>query len=307
MTRIHEVKVALVEPRPLEEITEASVHLYLTAQTYTLPIYDTVKTEFEEALLADVRVDRRKKKQSTDVNSGDVDFTIDHTKGERTAYGGALDDIQRYLEYQLQCYAEGKRPTGVLSIKDEPHMSAEELKERVKMIVAQNTSASFTKNIKYDAEASQEGDVRILRPGSYHELTTRNAEDYIFADEQTKLVKKFVVEPFRQLVKGRTGFSKEERPEHTTVYLEQVGDTLIKVVTAPKEDVKYRDILNELQGDIETMSGFETSTRDGVTFVSIPAVLARQQQITTRYTGKNIQQDIHVGPLPYWDTVITAR
>ncbi len=308
-------KVAVIDQdETLEELTARNAHVFLTAQQYTLPVYDLVREEFEAALKAKAPIDRRKKTQEKKIMSGDVEFTLKTNRSERTAYQAAGQALQVFLADLATAYDAGKRPQGILTINDAPYIKASDVQEKILRTERENTGFTFTTTIEYDEEDAvtiSDDQTLALRPGEYHDLTTENARDYIAVRSQQSIVKKNVIDAFKDAVKTRTGYSRDNVPEKTVVALYEVGDTICSVVVSPRDDIKYKnafeDFARMVAGSIQAADKTtveDVAVRNGEAYISLRGLIKTYEQLLDRYKGKTVQQDVSIIPTPRWDHVV---
>ena len=309
MNRIQNLRVAIVPKEVMcQELTGQNAEMFYTASSYNIPVLKEVVGEFENALKEEVGLTGKVKKTTKkELNRGSIDFTVTATPTSNPSYQSVGIRIEQYLTDIQQLNEEGMKREGVRTIDGTPYIRLDDIAGKVDNLIEQYKNPSQRITIGY-SQMRKDADIERmldLEPGTFGKVTGENAKTYRIAKEQTKLLGKNVVTPFKNALKTATGYSKDNVPDETKVDMFGIGNYVFMVGSAPREEIKYGDAAKEFIELLEEPEGF-ARTREGNLYVPVGVLQEKYGDIVQDRTRTTVQQDIKVMPEPKYDNVFVV-
>ena len=219
--------------------------------------------------------------------------------------------IQQYLTHLEEANEMGLRRDGIRRIDHQPHISIDELVEKMEGLVEEHknpyTGFRIT-HTKMKEDSSKTQNLIGIEPGSYNKVTGENAKIYRLAKEQLKLLGSKVTKPFKASLKGETGYSLDNRPEETTVDSFEIGKYVFMVTSVPKTEIKYgqvaKDFIKYVQGCQDDHEGVRQ--REGVDYLSIANMVQEYDSLLKQHTKDALEQRIDLFPNPKYENVLVS-
>ncbi len=177
-------------------------------------------------------------KETVDIALEGFNFSVEvqHTK-KRPGYKEIFEDMDNYLRARLDDYESGNRPRGVLTLEEEPYISAFSLLERLDGMRESVLSEGVKKTIVSPAPI-QTDSIVIPLGQDISSLNGMNAHRYLEALALSESYRSFISGFEGELI-GLTGFDNKHPPQETEHLYKRLGDHIFHVKSVPYNSIGY--------------------------------------------------------------------
>jgi len=240
---------------------------------------------------------------------GDLSFAVQVTPTtKRPGYKDVFDELDGYLRARLADYKAGNRPVGVLTIDDEPYISANEVLDRLgkarKKVIARGVSMKVS-NPELPAAPQS---VVVPLGMDMAELNEGNARRYL---EALALSERYaeIIKGFEGDLLGMTGFGKDNPPGQTEHMYTQMGVHVFHIATVPYQSISYGKVIDGLDNEpgkkpetggdlvlvaagieIPRLRAYDARKRDGDALVSLKGLVRRMEKLVEENTEAKVRQ-----------------
>jgi len=194
-----------------------------------------------------------------------------------------------------------------------------ELQDKVDGLIKEYTNPRVTPRFDYTKmrDDSLEKMLQIVEvePENCGKFTEANAKLCRIAKEQLKRIRKNVVDPFKKALKEETGYNAGNIPEETIVEVFEVGKYRFKVISAPREEISYGEVIKQVQAMLEIAQKQADAgkaevpglkIRDGQGFIEINYLNQRYEKLMKDNRKTILEQEVKTMPIPEYDKVIAG-
>jgi hypothetical protein len=273
--------VSIDKPKPIATINKESADLYQRAIHSVIPMLENFVIEpFER--------DLKRKTGYNDFNIPDkeveTEITVDRIKfivitsptTKRPQYSFVYEKINDYVTHLIEEHQRIGRIKDITSIDGNPYLSVDLLIERIKETIenAKTGKEGINQKITFDLESVSKDVINSNALAINVNRINKMQDD---GSARIYLMAKFIheayvenIKRFEELIKMRTGYSKENMPEETKdIIFTDIEDYLFLVKVIPTTNLSFSKIINTLvhetpSGKITEKTGLLIKAREGI-------------------------------------------
>jgi len=286
--------VSVDKPKPISRFDKENADSYQRAKYYMVPLLENIIIEpFETDLKQKTGFSDQnppKNEIHTDLIVDRIKFTVITSPSiKRPQYTLVYDEIKEYVSHLIEEHQRVGRIKDITKINNEPYISLNLLIEKIKSSIenAKIGKEGIKQKIFYDKETIPKD---ILNSTALAVNISRTNRIDIDGSARIYLVAKQIynayienIKRFEELIKLRTGFSKENIPdERKEVIITEIPEYLFLVKVIPTLTTSFTKVINSLI--YETPTG-KITEKTGI------LIKARENFITTTTDGLIIEKD----------------
>jgi hypothetical protein len=234
----------------------------------TLPLLEKIMGAFEDEMKEKTGYTDYKRPTEPLINEysyGSVTISVKTVPlKKRPAWKKVLEQTEFWLKFIRKDYSDEIKRKGVITIDSKPYLSLDMTIAQIQDSVRENQEGkegiNQEVNFNVPPHTIPEGLERITyeEDQDYAATTEENALNYARAVIFDKNLRESFYKPFREMLKKRTGYDRDNMPLKTTVTYVRLGNFLFPVQVIPGSLMEYEPIMSSLIK--ETPSGKITKT-----------------------------------------------
>jgi len=244
------------------------------------------------------------------INVGSFTFVAQVTPTtKRPGYKDVFDELKGYLKAMLAEYKTGHRPQGILTLDDEPYISAVDVLKRLGKAKRKVTSTGISIELTDPDMPDAPSSIVVPLGADLGKLSEGNAQRYLASKSMSERYKA-VMDEFEDGLLGLTGFSDEHMPAATEDFYAQMGSHIFHVASVPYASTSYGKVVScldkepgkrnpETGGDLvlatmgidaPRLRVYDTKRRDEDCLVKLKALLNRMDRLVEENTETKLRQ-----------------
>lgn len=228
---------------------------------------------------------------------------------KRPGYGDVFQELDDRLSTRLAEYNRGERPPGILTIEDEPYISARDVMKFIKRVKDRVTSEGVKREVTEKPEVPEGIESVTVPLGAAMDLTEGAARLYMDCLGLAASYSSFAA-AFEADLLGLTGYSDTHLPEETDHMYQHLGQHIFHVTSVPYDSTKYAAVINGLvkpppkkkvekggdlalvtkDVDIPRLNIYAARKRDSDTLVRLRGLKRRLGELARRNTETKLRQ-----------------
>jgi hypothetical protein len=308
--------LVLENPGEFDSLDDRTAELFEEVDRKTLPLLDKIIKPFEEMNKERTGLHNNDRPQGVKTNQyayGDVVVSVKTTPTTlKTNYKIVVEEVENFLEFIKNDYAEGRLRKGVLTIDGRAYISLSEVVSQIEGLKAQalegkdgvRQEVSFVAPERLAAEGIEKVVYRLGK--DYAKPTAENAADFARATSLKTAINEGFYKRFIEALNQSTGYSDENLPETTVQEFVRAGNYLFPIQIIPKDSPKYGKIIDvfikpykknitKSTGELirlqegtldEELARYAPRMRDGEQYILLDTLIGRFDEARAEYTSR---------------------